>query len=279
MHGFGSIQVTAQQVWGKAQESEARVTRSIWEFFRFSCHAFPVTAWVREFNPNCEIFCENLPFTDLVEDWKTVCLAFGQPLVIDSADFSCTCVLRAYWSNMRLPSSQEELTRGFAPANPNQYMRTSRTAEPYTMDDKTTARTIGAPWIGDPNHPKADTRAPVLVHNQQLIERYEQPQSLQAEEAEMLIGYPEGSTSGRAVTQIDRLRSLGDSWDIRTSLMLNRVSKHATIRVDGPLSVLSQSSGRSAKQALLAGLKVDQMPLCSYWQHSLWRSSFSCCSL
>ena len=34
--------------------------------------------------------------------------------------------------------------------------------------------------------------------------------------------------------------------------MLNRFSKHATIRVDRQLSVCSQSSGRSAKQALLA---------------------------
>ena len=69
------------------------------------------------------------------------------------------------------------------------------------------------------------------------------------------MGCPAGSTSGRAVTPIDRLRALGDSWDMRTSLMLNRFSRHATIRVDGPLSVnslSSQSSGRSAKQTLLA---------------------------
>ena len=50
-------------------------------------------------------------------------------------------------------------------------------------------------------------------------------------------------------------RALGDSWDVRTSLMLNRFSGHAAIRVDGPLSVnspSSQSSVNSAKQALLA---------------------------
>jgi hypothetical protein len=81
-----------------------------------------VTAWVRDFNPNCEIFCENLPFTDLVVDWKVVCLALGQPIVIDSADHSCTRRRRAFWTNMALPSSQEELTRGFSPINPNQYM-------------------------------------------------------------------------------------------------------------------------------------------------------------
>ena len=65
------------------------------------------------------------------------------------------------------------------------------------------------------------------------------------------MGYPAGSTSGRAATPIDRLRALGDSWGMRTSLMLNRFSRHATAHVDGPLpvdigSLSSQSSGRSA---------------------------------
>ena len=69
------------------------------------------------------------------------------------------------------------------------------------------------------------------------------------------MGFPAGSTSGCAVSQIDRLRALGDSWDVHTSLMLNRFSRYATIRVDGPLLVHSPSkqfSGNSAKQALLA---------------------------
>ena len=130
-------------------------------------------------------------------------------------------------------------------------MGEGRTLEPYFVEGKTTVRTIGASWTGDDNHPKADTAVPVRVYDQ----RYEQPQSLQAEEAELLMGFPAGSTSGRAATQIERLRALGDSWDVRTSLMLNRFSRHATIRVDGPLSVnspSSQSSGNSAKQALLA---------------------------
>ena len=106
-------------------------------------------------------------------------------------------------------------------------------------------------WTGDHDHPKADTSVPVLVYDQ----RYEQHQSLQAEEAELLMDFPAGSTSGHAVPQIERLRALGDSRDVRTFLTLNRFSRHATIRVDGPLSVNSlslQSSGNSAKQTLLA---------------------------
>ena len=63
--------------------------------------------------------------------------------------------------------------------------------EPYIVDGKTTARTIGASWIGDLNHLKADTSVPVLVRDQRYD--HEQPQSLEAEDAEMLMGYPEGS--------------------------------------------------------------------------------------
>ena len=106
---------------------------------------------------------------------------------------------------------------------------------------------------GDDNHPIDDTGVSVRVYHQ----RYEQPRSLQAEEAELLylMGFPAGSTSGRAVSPIDRLWALGDSWDVHTSIMLNRFSRHATIRVDGPLLVSSPSkqfSGNSVKQALLA---------------------------
>ena len=59
-----------------------------------------VTAWVLELNTDCELFCENLPFTDLVADWKVMCLALGQPIVLDSADYSCTRRNRAYWTSM-----------------------------------------------------------------------------------------------------------------------------------------------------------------------------------
>ena len=166
-----------------------------------------VTAWVREFNPNCEIFCETLPFTDLVADWKVVCLALGQLIVIDSADHSFTRRRRACWTNMHLPPSQKELTRGLSPIDPNQYMGPGRTLKPYFVDGKPTVRTIVASWTSDPDHPRADTGVPVLVYDQ----RYEQHRSLQAEEAELLMGFPAGSTSGRASTQIEALRALGDS--------------------------------------------------------------------
>ena len=61
-----------------------------------------VTAWALGLNTDCKFFCENLPFTDIVADWKVMCLALGQPIVLDSADYSCTRRTRAYWTSMSI---------------------------------------------------------------------------------------------------------------------------------------------------------------------------------
>ena len=144
-----------------------------------------------------------------------------------------------------------QLTQGFGPVEPNQFLSSGCTVELHAVDGKTTVRTIGALWIGDPERPHADTSVPVLVHDA----RFEQSQPLLVEEAEMWLGYPAGASAGKGVTPIHRLRGLGDSWDIRTTLMLNRFSRHATVRIDGPSSVptkeCADSHDRSAHQALL----------------------------
>ena len=88
---------------------------------------------------------------------------------------------------------------------------------------------------------------PVLVH----IVHYEQPQSLQPEKAEMLLGYPLGATAGHAVAPIQQLCSLGDSWDNCASLMLNGFSRYATICIEGQMEVGTIDHNTSAKHALL----------------------------
>ena len=49
-----------------------------------------ITAWVLEYNPECEIFNENVVFDDLVEDWEIVNAVFGEPIILDAADYSYT---------------------------------------------------------------------------------------------------------------------------------------------------------------------------------------------
>ena len=109
-------------------------------------------------------------------------------------------------------------------------MDTGRSCEPYKVCGKTTIRTIGGSWIGDPVKPEADTVVPVIVHDEQC----EKPQHLRAEEAEQLLGYFRGATAGGGVTNKDRLRALGDGWDIRAAACINRFSSMAGAFLKGP---------------------------------------------
>ena len=106
-----------------------------------------------------------------------MCLALGQPLMLDAADHSCTQRPRAYWTHMRLHPAIEPVTQGFDPMNPNQYnvILPGHTAELYVVDVKTAAYTIGASWIGEPERPCADTSVPVLVHNIRFLVRFGAP--------------------------------------------------------------------------------------------------------
>ncbi len=193
-----------------------------------------VASWVLKFNPLCELFVENVVFEDLKDDWQLVCRQFGPPLLLDAADFSTNRRIRAYWTRNMPLTSYEILTAGFAPIDGNQYMDEGRTLDPYLIDGKQTIRTIGASWRGNPYSPVADTDKPVVVHDVQTPGN----KHLRVHEAELLLGFPVNSTAGRGVTPVDRLRGLSDSWDMRVAIMINRFSKHATVKVDSPPDVM-----------------------------------------
>ena len=189
-----------------------------------------VLSWVLEFNPQCEWFVENIKFDDMADDWDSVCTVLGQPTLLDSADHGFLRRVRAWWTNMELPA-MEVLTKGFDLAlDGDVCMDEGRTLEPYFVDGKRTVRTLAKSWCGDPEAPTADTKVPIVVHDEQ----HEKHQHVRAHEAEQLMGWPEGITAGRGVSNKDRLRGLGDGWDMRTALMLNRFSKLATRKIEGP---------------------------------------------
>ena len=189
-----------------------------------------VTSWVIEDNPEVEVFCENIKFADLVEDWALMAAAFGEPLVVDSADVSYTRRVRAYWTNIPYPTDVATLTAGFAPMDSSMCMDVGRTCEPYKVDGKTTVRTIAKSWAGNPNSPYADTQKPVIV----LDEQFEEAQHVRSVEVEQLLGHKKNATAGRGATEKDRLTALGDGWDLNTVVMIKRFSKLARVTIDGP---------------------------------------------
>ena len=231
-----------------------------------------IYSWVMEFNPNCEFIVEHLKFDDMPEDWRLVCAALGQPLIMDSADVSASRRVRAWWTNMQLPESMQEITAGRGPVDANEFMETGRTVEPYMVAGKQTIRTIGSAYIGDPDNPKANTAVPVNVYDV----AFEKAQGLRPVEAEQIHGFPPNSTAGRGATAKDRLKAIGNSWDVRVAAMMLRFlqvvhPKQAVLSVSEPvwssmeLDELKQivtslvSEGRDADAVLImAHLGADE---------------------
>ena len=129
-------------------------------------------------------------------DGAIITAALGQPLVLDAADFSGSRRRRSYWTNIPLPIDHAELTAGFKLVDANLCMDPDRRVESYFIDGKTTIRTIGKSWQGDPANPTARTNLPVIVHD----DKFEKAQHLNAEEAERIIGFQTGATAGRGVS-------------------------------------------------------------------------------
>ena len=71
-------------------------------------------------------------------------------------------------------------------------------------------RPIGKSWRGDPFKPEADTSLPVFVHDV----KFKEPQHLEPNEGELLMGMPENVTSGNSVSPRLRLRCIGNGWDL-----------------------------------------------------------------
>lgn len=188
-----------------------------------------ILCWVLKHNPGCEYFVEHIKFDDMAEDWAFVCKYLGDPYIIDSADHSYTRRVRSYWSNFVFPVDPSHLTAGYPPLDPNSVMDPGRTVEPYHVDGKVTVRTIGKSWRGDPHNPEANTTVPVIVHDEQ----FQKAQQLRPSEAERLMGLPLNCTSGCGVTAKDRLRAIGDGWDLNVTSMLFRFCQLA---VGTPLS-------------------------------------------
>jgi hypothetical protein len=183
--------------------------------------ALQIWSWILKYNPECEMFSENIKFDDMQADWQIVCKALGTPLILDAADYSMARRVRAYWSNIQMPDDMAELTAGYSPGDPNTCMDPGRTIEPYFIDGKKTMRTIGGSWSGDPDSPIADTAVPVVVHDEQ----FEKAQHVRVNEVERLVGLSTDATAGGGVSAKDRLICLGKAWDIPSVEMQLRFSR------------------------------------------------------
>ena len=186
-----------------------------------------ITQWVLLYNPDCELLIENVVFKDLKEDWGLVCKALGEPMIINSALVSFTKRNRAWWCNFKnLPSVLTEVIAD----------RTSLTHQaPECMDQGRSVQTCQAygvecihpickGWSGSDESPWATTGRPVLVRD----EMHEQLQHLRPHEAEKLMGTSGDDTAGMVLTAKERLKAIGNAWDMNVANMLFSYSAQAT---------------------------------------------------
>ena len=177
-----------------------------------------IWGWVKKHHPNCAYLFENVAFNDMDSDWREVCEALGEPLIIDSHDFSATSRRRAWWHNdPALKNDPDQGMKGLDPIDPQTCMDPGRKVQTYEAKGKTKVRTIGASWGGNPQCPEQQSRRKVWVHD---TAHPGQPQELRVTEAEKLHGLEPGLTSAPGMTPLDRLKAIGGGWDIRIATQL-----------------------------------------------------------
>ena len=135
------------------------------------------------------------------------------PRVVDAHDHSYTRRRRAYWTNFALP---DDYTADFPrKSEPNECMDAGRTVHRVMNGGQLVVRTIGKSWRGDPSRPGADTLLPVLVDDRD----FEKVQHLRPAEAERLMGMPTGCSAAPGITAKQRLKGIGNGWDINVVTM------------------------------------------------------------
>ena len=162
-----------------------------------------ILGWVLKHNPGCEYFVENVEFRDMPEHWNEVCAALGEPVIINSSDYSYTRRNRAYWTNIDIGDLPPALQ-----LDPNDCLEQGRSL----YNDASYRYPVGKSWTGDPHNPRADTSIPILVRDDLFAES--DPQQLRPAEAEALMGMPRDCTATPWSTALLRLQCIGNGWDL-----------------------------------------------------------------
>jgi site-specific DNA-cytosine methylase len=180
--------------------------------------AIQIWRWVKIHHPHATCFFENVVFNDMEDDWKEVNATLGEPLVINSMDYSTTARNRAYWTShdgVKADPNKGMVDAG--PIDPNSCMNDDRKIDTYVAKGVTKVRPMGASWGGDPEKPQAQSNRKVWVHDPKHPGT---PQDLHVTEAEKLHGMKADQTAAPGVSPLERIRCVGAGWDINIVKML-----------------------------------------------------------
>ena len=200
-----------------------------------------ITTWVLKYNPEAEVFCEQVDFSDLAAHWKEVCDALGVPYMFSAEEVSYTNRFRAYWSSFRSAIPTDFFMGMRRHPDPDECMEKGRKICKYNSYDKDHVRPLTA---------SLNTMRPIQVKDEQHVEL----QSLYPCEGEALMGWEVGSTADPTVSAKQRLSVIGDGWDLNAVYSLMRFSKLS--RVNPLTSSSSYTLDDKTAQALLVELRT-----------------------
>ena len=184
--------------------------------------------------PSTRYIAENVDFRKAhPRDYDTVTAALGEPEYIDAADTSAANRKRLFWHSLGPPDGLD--TDGPVDANTlldaGATLPRGATTAPCLMarwtcgHDNCKGRTPCTDPTGHAAWARMDTHNPVLIHQGGATRH------LRPNEAERLMGLPEGYTAhtsdGSTVPDIDRLIRIGGGIDIRSvRTLVRRVKAH-----------------------------------------------------
>ena len=175
-------------------------------------HVLKIFEWVRKHHPMSTWMVENVVFRNMPEHWARVNKVLGQPVEVCSSVMSYTKRPRAFWiGNGDGPIQlSKDWNSGYSPMDGDECMDRGRSIEKYHVGDRLLTRTIGASWIGDGDKPKASSSKRVFVND---VEDPKDDQ-LRPNEAESLMGFPQGFTECPGINAKTRLCAIGNSFDM-----------------------------------------------------------------
>lgn len=196
--------------------------------------AIQVWRWILKNNPDAVGIFEMVNFSDMRHQWSEVCELLGvKPYIIDAADHSFTRRERAFWVvGMEMPadwppppspmSAQKCMNRGRI-IECTKKAAISRSSVPGTITKNWHEREDGTIV--------QDTHFPIRVQDSKVGSTF-----LTVKEAELLHGMPAGLTAAPGVSEVQRLKVIGNGWDHNViKMILQQYRRHRETAVMSPI--------------------------------------------
>jgi len=153
-------------------------------------------------------------------------------------------------------------------------MDSGRTIEKYHVGARLLTRPIGASWIGDGDKPKTSSNKRVFVNDTKDPE----DDQLRPNEAESLMGFPQGFTECPGINAKARLCAIGNSFDMNVVVPLLELREpsqdHAVDRAVALLPAKLSPALQERQAAIVRLQKETTKGSSTTWRYRMLRPKF-----